>query len=126
MNVVTQNTDLFSIGQIVHFEAPINELAIDYMVKQKETQILSVGDFSNVFYTYKLVSNFNSENAINYFDNQRAKANGNIGEGETILRNVDIENNFNIVFYGFNKIDSGIVVQGDNILDCALDSPFID
>ena len=126
LNVVTQNTDLFSIGQIVHFEAPINELAVDYMVKQKETQILSVGDFSNIFYTYKLVSNFNSENAINYFDNQRAKANGNIGEGETILRNIDIENNFNIVFYGFNKIDSGIVAQGDNILDCSLDSPFID
>ena len=35
-----------------------------------------------LFYTYTLTSNFNSESAINYFDNQRAKNNGNIGEGE--------------------------------------------
>lgn len=124
LNVVTQNTDLFSIGQIVHFEAPINELAIDYMVKQKETQILSVGDFSNVFYTYKLVSNFNSENAINYFDNQRAKATGNIGQGEQILRNVDIENSVTIEFNDFFTVDFEFV--GNNILDCALDSPFTD
>lgn len=124
LNVVTQNTDLFSIGQIVHFEAPINELAVDYMVKQKETQILSVGDFSNVFYTYKLVSNFNSENAINYFDNQRAKATGNIGQGEQILRNVDIENSVTIEFNDFFTVDFEFV--GNNILDCALDSPFTD
>lgn len=124
LNVVTQNTDLFSIGQIVHFEAPINELAVDYMVKQKETQILSVGDFSNIFYTYKLVSNFNSENAINYFDNQRAKATGNIGQGEQILRNVDIENSVTIEFNDFFTVDFEFV--GNNILDCALDSPFTD
>ena len=40
-----------------------------------------------------------SESEINYFDNQRAKMSGNIGDGEYIARNIDIENSMNIIFY---------------------------
>lgn len=120
LNVLTYNKDLYKVGQIVHFEAPLPELSTDYMVKSKETQIISPGDFSEVFYTYKLVSNFNSENAINYFDNQRNKMVGNIGQGEYITRNIDIENASLIYFdnLGFSEIHT-------NILDCELEAPFI-
>lgn len=120
LNVLTYNKDLYKVGQIVYFEAPLPELSTDYMVKSKETQIISPGDFSEVFYTYKLVSNFNSENAINYFDNQRNKMVGNIGQGEYITRNVDIENASLIYFdnLGFSEIHT-------NILDCELEAPFI-
>ena len=120
LNVLTYNKDLYKIGQIVHFESPLPELSTDYMVKSKETQIISPGDFSEVFYTYKLVSNFNSENAINYFDNQRNKMVGNIGQGEYITRNIDIENASLIYFdnLGFAEIRN-------NLLDCELEAPFI-
>lgn len=120
LNVLTYNKDLYKIGQIVHFEAPLPELSTDYMVKSKETQIISPGDFSEVFYTYKLVSNFNSENAINYFDNQRNKMVGNIGQGEYITRNIDIENASLIYFdnLGFAEIHN-------NLLDCELEAPLL-
>ena len=67
-------------------------------------------------------SSFNSETEINYFDNQRAKTSGNIGAGEYIARNIDIENTANIIFYDttFTQVAS----VGDNILDSILDSPF--
>ena len=76
------------------------------------------------FYTYELTSSFNSEKAINYFDNQRSKASGNISEGESITRNIDLESNANIIFYGSSA--SEIEVANNNILDSILDSPFID
>lgn len=120
LNVLTYNKDLYKIGQIVHFEAPLPELSTDYMVKSKETQIISPGDFSEVFYTYKLVSNFNSENAINYFDNQRNKMVGNIGQGEYITRNIDIEN-ASLIY--FDNLDFAEI--HNNLLDCELEAPFI-
>jgi hypothetical protein len=67
------------------------------MVKKKTTQYIPTQD--NVFYTYELSSNFNSETEINYFDNQRSKMMGNIGVGEVVSRNIDIENTANIIFY---------------------------
>ena len=69
-----------------------------------------------------MTSSFNSEQAINYFDNQRAKAKGNIGQGEYITRNVDIESSANIIFYDSEIIDVQIV--GDNVLNSVLNSPF--
>ena len=90
------------------------------MVKKKEIRAIITAD--KIFYTYQLVSNFNSENAINWFDNQRNKASGNIAQGEYIARNIDIENTANIIFS--NLTVEEVTVQGDNILDCALDSPF--
>ena len=78
-------------------EMLINELKTTYMVKRKEINYIVTSN--TIFYTYELTSSFNSESAINYFDNQRAKANGNIGEGEFISRNVDLESIANIIFY---------------------------
>ena len=45
-----------------------------------------------------MTSSFNDEKAINYFDNQRAKNSGNIGEGQFIKRNIDIPNEVTIIF----------------------------
>jgi hypothetical protein len=53
-----------------------------------------------IFYTYELSSSFNDENAINYFDNQRRKLEGNLSEGDYISRFIDIPSQTNIIFYG--------------------------
>lgn len=118
LNVVT-TSNLWNIGESVYFDAPINELKTNYMVKKKTMKyIASIGI---IFYTYKMSSNYNSENDINYFDNQRAKTKGNIGVGETIPRQFDIESSANIIFYDttFNEVTT----TGDNVLDSILDSP---
>lgn len=122
LKVITKDKDLYNIGQIVYFEAPINGLAQDYMIKKKETKIIATGSDFNIWYTYELSSSFNSERAINYFDNQRNKSTGNISAGEFITRNIDIENTANIIFRDLTVTE--ITVSGNNILDCALDSPF--
>ena len=118
--IETEDIDLFDVGQVTHFQAPINKLTTDYMVKKKETNIISTAN--KIFYTYTLSSNFNSESAVNWFDNQRNKINGNISQGEYISRNVDIENTANIVFSNLSITE--VEVTGNNILDCTLDSPF--
>ena len=93
------------------------------MVKRKEIKVINTTDQEKIFYTYELSSSFNSERAINWFDNQRNKASGNIQEGETITRNIDIENSANIIYN--NLIVSEISVNGNNILNCVLNAPFI-
>lgn len=120
LTIGTEDVDLFDIGQITHFQAPINELTTDYMIKKKETNIISTTN--KIFYTYTLSSNFNSESAVNWFDNQRNKISGNISQGEYISRNVDIENTANIIFSNLSITE--VEVTDDNILDCILDSPF--
>ena len=122
--LLTSEKDLYNIGQIVYFDSPINELTQSYMVKTKEIKIIAVSDFQKVIYYYELTSSFNSEKEINYFDNQRSKNKGNIEEGETITRNIDIENSTEILFN--NLSISEVTPTGDNILDCILESPFID
>lgn len=114
----TQNT--WNVGQVVEFQAPLPELSTTYLVKKKIINIISTID--TIFYTYEMSSNFNSENAINYFDNQRAKNNGNIGEGEYIDRNVDVENTANIIFYDTTFTE--VTPVGDNVLNSILNSPF--
>lgn len=121
--LLTSEKDLYNIGQIVYFDSPINELTQSYMVKTKEIKIISVADFQKVLYDYELTSSFNSEKEINYFDNQRSKNKGNIEEGETITRNIDIENSTEILFNNLSL--SEVTPTGDNILDCILESPFI-
>lgn len=121
LTLTTQNNDLYNVGQIVEFDAPMNELKTTYLVKQKITTIyFASGD---IFYEYTLSSNYNVENAINYFDNQRSKANGNIKSGEYIIRNIDIENQNSIIFDNFTQTEG--TGQGDNTLNCGLNSPFI-
>ena len=120
LNVVTTN-NMWNIGETVDFNAPLNELSTSYMVKKKSIRYIATID--TIFYTFELSSSFNSEQAINYFDNQRAKTFGNIGAGEYIARNIDIENSANIIFYDtdFEEIQG----TGTNILDCELNSPFV-
>lgn len=118
---VKSETDLFNVGQIVEYQAPLEELATDYMVKSKTIDWYVNAD--KIFYTYELTSNYNYENAVNYFDNQRAKSQGNIGEGETITRNIDLESTALILFYDTNIEE--IQVQNPTSLDFALDGILI-
>ena len=87
------------------------------MVKRK--QINYIVTANQIFYTYELTSSFNSESAINYFDNQRAKANGNIKEGEYVSRNVDLEDEAQIIFYDTNATE--ITITGNNELQSSLE-----
>ncbi len=96
-------------------------LKTDYMVKEKNISIYIVGSKKYVFYTFKLSSNYNSESAINFFDNQRRKANGNISQGEYISRNIDIEGIANIIFSDLQVEE--IDISTGNILDGSLDMP---
>ena len=123
LTLTTQNNDLFNIGEVAFFNAPINDLQDNYMVKSKEINYIVNKSQVNLFYTYKLTSSFNSEKEINYFDNQRNKATGNISEGESITRNIDIQNNANIIWD--NLTITEIEIDGDNILNSVLNSPFI-
>ncbi len=91
------------------------------MVKSKTIDMYISAN--EIFYTYELTSNYNSENAINYFDNQRAKLNGNLGEGETIIRDIDIENSELIIFYDTNIQE--ITLLNLTELDFALDGVLI-
>lgn len=118
---VMSSHNIWNIGESVSFSAPLEELTTDYMVKKKVINYIVVGSVNYLFYKYQLSSNYNSEQAINYFDNQRAKTNGNIGDGEYILRNIDIENTANIIFY--DTTFTQITTTGDNVLDSVLDSP---
>ncbi len=121
LTILTEDKDLFNIGQCVYFNAPIEELNDNYMVKKKETQILPTAN--KIFYSYTLSSSFNSEQAINYFDNQRNKSSGNISDGDTITRDIDIEKTALIEFKDFSAEE--IILENNNALNCALDSPFI-
>lgn len=118
---VQTRSNLWNIGDRVPFNAPIDELKTEYMVKAKKINYITTID--TIFYTYELTSSFNSENAINYFDNQRAKATGNIGSGEYISRNIDIQSDANIIFYDTTATEIEIV--GDNTLEAVLEAPFV-
>lgn len=125
LKLTTLNNDLFSIGEICYFNSPIADLAQDYMVKSKTTNYTSVAGETNIFYTYELTSSFNSEKAINYFDNQRNKTTGNIAEGESITRNIDINNSAMIIWENATITEISVSVDGDNALNSVLNSPFI-
>lgn len=120
LNIKTENNNLYNIGTIVDFEAPLPELSQSYMVKQKKITYLPTAN--DIEYEFVLTSSYNSENAINYFDNQRAKTEGNIESGEYITRNIDIENTGNIIFDNFTKTEGEAT---NNILNSILDSPFV-
>ena len=126
LTLKTQNKDLYSIGEVVYFNAPISDLAQNYMVKSKKIEYVVINKIVNLFYIYELTSSFNNEKAINYFDNQRSKATGNIEEGESITRNVDIETQANIIWSDGSVSSASVTVTGDNVLNCALNSPFVE
>lgn len=120
LNVTTTNNNLYNIGQIVEFTSPITKLNQKYLVKQKTTIFYIAANV--IQYTFVLSSSYNSENAINYFDNQRSKSSGNISTGEYITRNIDIETSSDIIYENFTSTEiSGI---NNNVLNCTLNSPF--
>ena len=122
LTIQTHNKDLFNIGEVTYFDAPITELQADYMVKSKKTNIINVKNTQQVFYTYELTSSFNSESEINYFDNQRAKTTGNIELGEFIDRNIDIRETSDIIFD--NLTVEEVEVNTTNVLNSTLNSVF--
>lgn len=106
---IVSKQNLFDKGDITDFEAPLEDLSVEYMVKDKIINIYPTAN--EIIYTFELSSNFNSEDAINYFDNQRAKNQGNIGEGETITRNIDLEASALIKFYDtfITELDGALI-----------------
>ena len=118
---ISSTQNLWNVGERVQFNAPIEELDTEYMVKSKTTRYIASVD--TIFYDFTMTSSFNSEQAINYFDNQRMKAKGNIAEGEFISRNIDINNTANVIFYD-SDIEE-VQIDGDNVLNSVLNSPLV-
>jgi len=96
---LNSSKNFLNIGSKIFFNAPLEELKKEYLVKKKTAIIKQGGDFSLIKYQYELSSTFNLNNEINYFDNQRRKSEGNISTGENIDRNIDVENTANVIFY---------------------------
>ena len=121
---ITSSIDFLKLGSKYQFTSPLNKLNGEYLVKSKNTNVFQSGEFIKITYEYELSNNFDTENELNYFDNQRAKSNGNISQGEYITRNIDIENSISIVFSDLTIQE--ITSTGSNVLDFTLDSPFLD
>ena len=120
---IKSRTDFLNLGGKYHFDAPIDELDGDYLVKSKKTSVTQSSDYSWFIYEYELTNSFDLENEINYFDNQRSKANGNISQGEYVARNVDIENTANIIFSNLQITELNITE--DNTLEAGLEMPLV-
>jgi hypothetical protein len=120
---VNSSNDFLTLGSKIFFDAPLDDLKKEYLVKKKTTYIKQAGDFSLTNYQYELSSTFNLNNEINYFDNQRRKSEGNISTGEYITRNIDIENTANIIWD--NLTITEVTITGDNVLNSPLNSPLI-
>ena len=124
LTIQTEDANLWNIGEVVLWQdAPLDELKKSYMVKKKVIQRIVVNSLEKIFYTFELTSSFNSEEAINYFDNQRRKATGNIQAGEFIERNIDIENSAKIIFDNLEETD--ITILSPNALNCVLDAELV-
>lgn len=120
---ITASTDFLKLGGKYQFSSPVANINGEYLVKTKNTTVLQAGDFIQTRYEYELSNNFDTENELNYFDNQRAKANGNISQGEYIARNVDIENTANIIFSNLQITE--LEITGDNTLESGLEMPLV-
>lgn len=116
---ITSRKDFLKLGGKYQFKGPLDLLNGEYLVKSKNTNVLQSENFVQIRYEYELSNNFDTENEINFFDNQRAKANGNISQGEYIARNIDIENSAYIIFDGYRLQE--VEVDDSNTLDATLD-----
>lgn len=123
LTITTQDLDIFTIGQQTYFDAPIEQLKGNYLVKAKDIQITKTGNDGIIFYTYVLSNSFDTENEINFFDNQRRKQSGNIKEDEFITRNVDINNEVRIILS--SATIETVSITGNNVLNAKLDAPFV-
>lgn len=118
---IVSRANLYDIGDVVEFNAPLEDLSTNYMIKKKSINYIATQ--SVIWYTYELSSSFNSESAINYFDNQRSKRAGNISEGDYIIRDIDITNTAQIKWQ--NTTITEISVTGDNVLNTPLNAPLV-
>lgn len=116
--VKSHQKDLFDIGTVVFFNGPLEDLKTNYLVINKEINMITTGNQQEIFYTYKLSSSFNDENAINFFDNQRRKLEGDIKEGEYIPIYIDMPSSTNIIFYDLELEEEEIP---KSVLDGELD-----
>ena len=116
LKIKTLNIDILNIGQQVNFNAPIEDIQGNYLVKSKEIEITKTGNYGNVFYTYTLTNTYNGEQAINYFDNQRRKSEGNLDKGQFITRYIDYNEEVNLIFDNFK-----ITKSEESELDAELD-----
>lgn len=104
LQVKTINNDLWNVGELVYFNNNNTEGLVDlagtYAVKKKTIQIFqnNADSTSQIFYIYELDNNYNFENEINYFDNQRAKTIGNIQEGQFINKYIEHTETMQIIF----------------------------
>ena len=114
--------DILKIGDRVFFNGPLEDLKTNYLVIQKNVNMITTGNEQKIFYEYILSSSFNDENAINYFDNQRRKLSGNIEDGEYITRYIDFPSETNIIFYDLESTEMEIP---NDILDGELDVELI-
>ena len=97
---VKSTKDIFELATQVLFNGPLEDLRTRYLVRSKQIDMLITGEQQVIFYTYELSSSFNDETALNFFDNQRRKLEGNLAEGDYISRYIDIPSQTNIIFYG--------------------------
>ncbi len=118
---ISSRKDFLLLGGKYYFNAPISELKGNYLVKSKNTTINQNDQFIQIKYNYELTNSFDTENELNYFDNQRSKANGNINAGESIIRNIDVEQNANIIFNNL-QIEE-IEISNNNMLESNLEFP---
>lgn len=113
--------DFLILGGKYYFRAPLAEIAGDYLVKTKKTSVTQSADYNWFIYEYELTNSFDVENELNYFDNQRSKADGNISQGEYIARNIDVESTALIIFENAKLRE--VEIEG-NILNAPLNAPF--
>lgn len=125
LTIKSGNGNLFNLGDNVYFNAPINDLKLDYVVKSKKSELVINDKESGnkVFeeYEYTLNSNYNEEMLLNFFDNQRRKVQGNLQEGDIIQRDIDIENTLNIIFDNFNVSSISFDADNNNELEFELE-----
>lgn len=100
LTIKTHNKDIFELGTQVLFNGPLDDLKTRYLVRSKQVEMVVTGNQKLIFYTYELSSSFNDETAINFFDNQRRKLEGNLSDNDYISRFIDIPSQTNIIFYG--------------------------
>lgn len=112
------------VGDYISYLMPtFPQLQGKYLCKTKKTKITKTGEYGNIFYEFTLTSSENVETAINYFDNQRRKVESNIGAGQFITRNIDINSTATIEFK--DTVVSPTKATGDNILNCGLNAPLV-
>lgn len=117
---IKSRVDFLKLGGKYLFKAPIDKLNGSYLVKSKNVIIFQNPEIQYAVYEYKLTNSFDTENELNYFDNQRAKMSGNISEGDSISRNIDITSSMTIIFDSLMITE--VEVQNTSALDAQLEA----